>query len=230
MKGGAHQPGTDWEGLRASWTVEDLTDSPILPPGSEKIELWRDEQYGIEAKILGTLYDPTAELLPESGELGVIMPNHRIEGTSHSGIFRYELEHCSVRRASRSSQGILEADLKTSRVRRSTTSERGAQESLIEWYLNAHKGNLLYPRTVRRERKETYRKKTSYPDEETTIEGGGSLTVGGYAYIETPDLSFVLEHAPEETPRAGPRTTPSNTGKSGAGCRTLVLGLASLTW
>ena len=199
MKGGAHLPGTDWEGLRTRWNIENLSESPILPPGSEKIELRRDEQYGIEAKVSGTLNDFTAELLPESGEPGVIVPDHRIEGTSHSGIFRYDLEQCFVRRVSASSKGSFEAELKTSRVRRSTTSERGPQAGLTEFYLNAHKGDLLYPRTVKRERKETYHKEMSYPEEQTSLEGGGSLSVGGYAYVEMPDLGFVLEHAPEET-------------------------------
>ena len=179
--------------------MEGLIESPILPPGSEKIELRRDEQYGIEAKIFGTLDNFTVELLPESGEPGVIIPNHRIEGTSHSGIFRYELEHCSVTRASASSKGRLEANLKTSRVRRSASSERGTQAGLIEWYLNAHKGDLLYPQIVKRELKETYRKEMLHSEEETTFEGGLFLSLGGYAYIKTPNLGFVLEHAPEET-------------------------------
>ncbi len=198
-KGGPYLPGTEWESLRNPWAVDNLVESPILPPGSERVELQRDGQYGIEAKIVGTLEDFTADLLPGTGEPGVIMPDYRIEGASHFGSFGYELDHCVVGSASISGNGRLEADLKTSRARRTATGERGPQAWLTAWYLNAHKGSLLYPRTVRQELEETYRRSRSYPEEETTFKGGGYLTIGGYAYVETPDLCFVLEHAPEET-------------------------------
>ncbi|CAA9463564.1 MAG: hypothetical protein AVDCRST_MAG02-2800 [uncultured Rubrobacteraceae bacterium] len=34
--------------------MEDLAESPVLPSGSEGVELRRDTQHRIEAKILGT--------------------------------------------------------------------------------------------------------------------------------------------------------------------------------
>lgn len=196
--GNAHLPGTEWEGLRTPWTVKNLAESPILPPGTNRVELRRDERYGIEAKIVGTPEGLSADLLSDLGEPGVLVPGHRIEGTSHFGSYLYRLERCVVSSVSVSGTGRLEADLRTSRARRTANGERGTRAWLTEWYLNAHNGSMLYTRAVERELEQTYRRKRSYPEEEAVFEGGGSLALGGYAYVETPDLCFVLEYAPEE--------------------------------
>lgn len=66
----AHFHRIEWEDLQNPWEVEDLAESPMLPRGSERIELRRDEQYRIEAKILGTTDGSSANLLPELGETG----------------------------------------------------------------------------------------------------------------------------------------------------------------
>lgn len=65
----------------------------------------------------------------------------------------------------------LEADLKTYRVRRTASRDRGPRAWLTEWYLNAHDGGLLYPRSVEREFKETYRRDRAYPEEKSVFEG-----------------------------------------------------------
>lgn len=193
----AHLPRIEWEGLRLPWEVEDLAESPILPPGSEKIRLWRDEQYRIAAKIVGTPAGSPSDLLPDHGEVGEIIPDYRIEGTSHHGGYQYELDHCVVNRASMKGEE-LEADLKTYRARRVLTTDSGSQAWLTEWYLNAHKGELLYPRLVKRERQETYRREREYPEEKVTFKGSWTETHGQYAFVETSDLSFAIERVPRD--------------------------------
>lgn len=198
----AHLPRVEWEGLQTPWEVEDLAESAILPPGSERVELRRDEQYRIEAKIFGTLDGSSADLLPDSGNPGEIIPDYRIEGSSHHEGFRYELDHCVVSKTSIDGAGKLEADLKTYRVRRTATRGRGPRAWLTEWYLNAHDGGLLYPRSVEREFKETYRRERECPEEEDVFEGQWTKTSGLYAYVEMPDLGFAVERVPKEL---GPR-------------------------
>ncbi len=193
---GAHFHMIEWEGLQGTWGVEDLAESPMLPPGSERVELRRDEQYRIGAKILGTWQGSSGDLLPDLGETGQIIPDHRIEGSSHHGGFRYELDHCVVGRVS--TRGTeLEADLKTYRVRRTTSRNRGPRAWLTEWYLNAHDRGLLYPRSVEREFKETYRRDRAFPEEKSVFEGRWNRSLGRYAFVETPDLAFAVEPIPK---------------------------------
>lgn len=194
----AHLPRIEWEGLRIPWEVEDLAESPILPPGSESVKLWRDEQYRIGAKIVGTPDGSFADLLPNVGEVGEIIPDYRIEGASRHGGYYYELDHCVVSRASVESTGKLEADLKTYRARRIATTEREPQAWLTEWYLNAHDRALLYTRSVEREFKETHRRKRAYPKEENHFEGIWSQNLGLYAYVGLPDLGFIVERVPQD--------------------------------
>lgn len=196
-KDGAYLGRIEWEGLQDPWNVEDLAESPMLPPGSERIELRRDEQYRIDAKILGHLDGASDDLLPDLGETGTIIPDYRIEGSSHHEAFRYQLDHCVVGRVS--TKGMdLEADLKTYRVRRTAARGRGPGAWLTEWYLNAHNNGLLYPRSVQREFKETYRRDRKYPEEKITFEGQWNRSHGRYAFVETVDLAFALELVPKE--------------------------------
>lgn len=70
-KNGAHFHRIEWEGLQDTWGAEDLAASPMLPPGSERVELRRDDQYRIEAKILGTWDESSGDPLPDLGETGL---------------------------------------------------------------------------------------------------------------------------------------------------------------
>jgi len=193
----AHLPKIEWEGLQTPWEVEDLEDSPVLPPGAERVELRRDERYGIQAKIVGTPEGSSLDLSAEAGEPGDIAPVYRVEGSSHHGGVRYELEHCVLGTISTRGTEELEADLKTHRVRRSAPRGRAERAWLTEWYLNAHDGAMLYPRSVERELKETYRRKRAYPEEEVVFEGHWSKSHGRYAYVETPGLGFAVERVPK---------------------------------
>lgn len=186
-------PRIEWEGLQAPWVVEDLSGSAVLPPGAERVELRRDEQYRIEAKIVGTRDGFAGDLLPDQGEPGEIIPDYKVEGSGSYGNFQYDLDYCVVNQVSVNLAGELEANLQTHRVQRTATSRRGEQVWLTEWYLNAHDRALLYPRLVKRRRKETYHKEREYPEEEVTFEGGWSEALGHYAFVETPDLAFAIE-------------------------------------
>lgn len=192
----AHHHRIEWEGLQNPWMVEDLAESPMLPRGSERVDLRREEQYRIEAKIFGTLDESSANLLPDLGETGEIIPDYRIEGSSHHGGFRYELDHCVVSGAFTNGTE-LEADLKTYRVRRTASRNRGPRSWLTEWYLNAHDKSLLYPRLVEREFKETYGRNREYLEDKVVFEGQWNKSLGRYAFVETPDLAFAVELVPK---------------------------------
>lgn len=68
----AYLRGIEWEGLQEPSEVEDLAESPVLPSGSERVELRRDTQHRIEAKILGTWEGGPANMLPDLEETGLI--------------------------------------------------------------------------------------------------------------------------------------------------------------
>lgn len=194
----AHLPRITWEGMRDRWQVEELGESPVLPPGSQNIEVWRNEHYKIEARITGTLTGLSRDLLPEQGEPGTVAPNYEVQGSSHHGGFGYELSHCLVSRASINSAETFEADLKTYRVRRIRKREAARAAWLTEWYLNSHDEGLLYPRSIDRELTEEYRVKREYPEEEVAFEGEQAGSFGRYAFVETPEVCFALEPIPEE--------------------------------
>lgn len=193
----AHFHKIEWEGLQGTWVVEDLVPSPVLPPGSERIELWRDGQYRIDAKVLGTFKVSSGDPFPDQGNPGEIIQDYRIEGSSHRGGFRYELDHCTVAKVSTTGTE-LEADLRTYRVRRTATRNRGSRTWLTEWYLNMHDRGVIYPRSVKREFKETYRKSREYPEEDSVFEGQWTASSGRYAFVETPELSFAVEPVSKE--------------------------------
>lgn len=203
-KNGAYLSRVEWEALQNPWKVDDLTESPMLPPGSERVELRRDEQYRIEAKIFGTGDVSSNDPLPDLGETGTIIPNYRIEGSSHREGFSYGLDHCVVNRVS--TEGTeLEAELKTYRVCRKATRGLGPRAWLTEWYLNAHDRGVLFSRFVKRGLKETYRREREHPEEKTVFEGQQNETSSQYAFVETPDLAFAAELVPTEFGPSGCR-------------------------
>ncbi len=191
-------PRISWEGLQGKWEIDHLRESTNLPPGSEKIEVWRDDQYKIKAKITGTSNEPK-DLLPGSGEVGIITSTFEIEGSSDYGMVDYRLEHCLLSGISyKYLENSFEADLKTYSVRRILSREWSQRVWLTEWYLNSHKSMLPYPRLVEREFKEEYRKKRESFGEDVTFEGAGMSTSDRYAFIETPEVSFVVEPVVKE--------------------------------
>jgi hypothetical protein len=194
----ANLPRIEWEGLANKWEVSELADSPVLPPGSQKIEIWRDEQYKIGAKIVGTPAGSPSDLLLDQGQPGKIIPDYRIEGSSSLGRFFYQLDHCIVNGVSIRWPEQFEGDLKTYRARRAVTREETPRAWLTEWYLNAHDGALLYPRNVQRDLKETYHRKRELPEEDAVFEGNWPASHGRYAYVDTPAASFIVERVPKE--------------------------------
>jgi hypothetical protein len=137
----------------------------------------------------------------DEGELGEIMRTHRVEGSDDHGLFRYELEHCTLGTVSTRGIRELEAELRTYRVRR-TAAEPGERAWLTQWYLNAPRNELIYTRLVRRERRETYRRERENPRVEDAFGENWHRSSGRHAFVETPDFGFVVERVPKEL---GPR-------------------------
>jgi hypothetical protein len=48
----------EWESLQQKYEIEELSSPDSLPLGTEKIEIYRDESYSINMKIMGRLDDP----------------------------------------------------------------------------------------------------------------------------------------------------------------------------
>lgn len=66
----------EWEEFQRSWNIERLTKPDALPPGAEKAEVWRDDNYNIRARITGTRANLLQNLTPP-GPPGTIL--HPIE-------------------------------------------------------------------------------------------------------------------------------------------------------
>ena len=191
----------EWEGLQGKWEIEDLKESPILPSGSRKIEVWRDEQYKIKAKVTGTPTDALGGMFPEYAEPGTIVPHFEVNGSDLYGRIDYKLSNCAVKSTLLRGNESFEAGLITHRVRRSFLKRECAETAwLTKWYLNAYRRNtsLLYPRSVKRELKEEYRKEREFLGEDITFEGYRKGALGLCAFVETPDVSFVVQPVPNE--------------------------------
>ena len=191
----------EWEGLQGKWEIEKLKESPILPSASQNIEVWRDEQYKIKAKVTGTPTDVLGGMFPDHIEPGSIVPSVELNGSDLDGRINYKLSNCAVKRTSQIGSDSFEADLVTHRVRRSFLKRESEETAwLTEWYLNSYSKNtpLLYPRPVKRELKEEYRKEREFLGEEITFEGYRKGVVGLCAFVETLDVNFLVQPVPNE--------------------------------
>jgi len=191
----------EWEGLQGKWEIEKLKESPILPSASQKIKVWRDEQYKIKAKVTGTPTDALGGMFPDHVEPGSIVPSVELNGSDLNGRIDYKLSGCAVESTSQTGNESFEASLVTRRVRRTFLKRESAETAwLTEWYLNSYSKNtpLLYPRPVKRELKEEYRKEREFLGEDITFEGYRKGTVGLCAFVETPDVSFLVQPVPKE--------------------------------
>jgi len=198
---GPHLSRIEWEGLQGKWEIEERKESSILPSASQKIEVWRDEQYKLKAKVTGTPTDALGGMFPDYLEPGTLVPSVELNGSDLYGTIDYKLSNCAVKSTSQRGNESFEADLVTHRVRRRFLKRESAEMAwLTEWYLNSYSRNtpLLYPRPVKRELKEEYRKEREFLGEEITFEGYRKGALGRCAFVETPDVSFLVQPVPNE--------------------------------
>jgi hypothetical protein len=95
----------EWEHYGGKWTIGELKPSKALPRGAEKVEVWRSEDYGLKAKLSGTIEGEMIDLHPPV-ELGSLIPLFEIEGSDHTPNAPGERSRVSIcrRRISRSSR------------------------------------------------------------------------------------------------------------------------------
>jgi hypothetical protein len=197
---GPYLAGMEWEALQDKWEIDDLKESPALPRGAEKISIWRNDQYKIEARVTGTPTGTGDEMLPDYGGPATIMPNIEIEGSGMHGSFDYRLSHCVPGRISERRGESFEVELTTHSVRRMLPRRGPATPAwLTEWYLNGYPGrSFIYPRLAHRELKEEYRKEREFIGLNEMFEGAQSESSNPCAFVETSEVNFVVEPVPDK--------------------------------
>jgi hypothetical protein len=190
----------EWEALQDTWEIEDPKESPALPRGAEKIHVWRNDRYKIEAKVMGTPTGSEDDMLPNYGEPGTIMPDFEIEGSGMLGEVLYQLSHCVPGRVTVKAGESFRADLTTYRVQRTSwRREPTPPVWLTEWYLNAYRRRpFIYTRIVQRELKEEYRKERDFLGVDITFRGQELGSTSKCAFVETSDVSFIVEPVPKD--------------------------------
>jgi hypothetical protein len=196
---GPHLSRVEWEALQDKWEIENLKESPALPQGAEKIDLWRNGQYQIEARVTGMLTGRMDDMLPEYGKPGTIVPDFEIRGSGIYGEADYILSHCVPGRISVKGDKSFEAELKTYRAQRTfRPSELTPPAWLTEWYLNAQGSrSFIYPRLATREYREEYRKRRTFLGEDITFGGDELASSSPCAFVETSEVSFIIDPVPD---------------------------------
>ena len=126
-----------------------------MPPGAQKAEVWRNENYGIRAKFSGTTEGSRIDIHPER-EVGALIPLFEINGSDERGIIDYKIGPCALDEVRASSvtdrdtgapTADYEADLYVLGARWTARHGDPAEaEWLSEWYLNGPRLPLMYPR------------------------------------------------------------------------------------
>ena len=84
----------EWENFGHRWKIESLEPSESLPQGAEKVEVWRNENYKLEATISGTIEGSHIDLHPKV-EVGSLIPLFEINGSDERGRVNYEIGPCA---------------------------------------------------------------------------------------------------------------------------------------
>jgi hypothetical protein len=197
----------EWEDFEHRWKLDTLEQSESLPPGAQKAEVWRNENYGLRAKFSGTTEGSRIDIHPE-GEVGALSPLFEIHGSDERGIIDYKIGPCALREVR--SSGVkdrdtgaptadYEADLYVLGARWTARHGDPAEaEWLSEWYLNGPRLPLMYPRGSGTKLTESYERERGLPgNEEDSFEETKQLGVTRFVFVETDDLSFLVQHSPK---------------------------------
>lgn len=197
----------EWDSFGRGWKLKTLKPSESLPPGAEKAEVWRNDEYALRAKISGKMIGSTVGILPEV-KAGELIPLMDVQGSDDIGFAEYKIGPCIVGNilssgwADRDADPPVvnyEAELVTQRAEWKNPHRHASEaEWLSEWYLNGPH-DVIYPRGGVTELIERYERKRELP------EGGSDsfdwekrMSGVSFAFVSTPDFNFVVQHVPKE--------------------------------
>ena len=197
----------EWEHLYGGWKIEKLKWSESLPQGAEKVEVWRDEDYELKAKVVGTIEGTRIDIHPK-GEAGSLIPLFELEGSDNLGILDYVIGSCAVGKIlsnewkdKDSDPPVIgyEAELLFSGVRWSNRHVNSSETNwLSEWYLNGPRDSFMYRRGSVTRLEEKYQRERNLPDNnEDIFEETKSIAGTSFAFVQTDDLSFLVQQTPK---------------------------------
>lgn len=194
----------EWEGFTSKIEIKKIKESESIPKGAETIEIWRDDNYKLNGRILGE-YDGhgLGNMDKEEGIAGTNMPSIEIEGTDHYGFISYKLSHCyiggisnQVTRLDSNPKTNFVANLMIYHVEKKQLTDMKS-DLLIEWYLNGPSGSFIFPRSTERQFKEDFIRKR-FDDEEKLYPGTyNEENTRDFAFVELENRSFIIQAVPK---------------------------------
>jgi hypothetical protein len=196
----------EWEVLKDKIIIQNLTSLGELPKGSQRIEVWRDEQYKIRAKVYGTISSGNDEHRErEKGVAGTEAPTFSVEGTDVTGLYKYTLNYCFIENIQQKSVlnggdyiTTFEAELATFEVKiQSTVKEQSVWH--VEWFLNGPDDLYLFPRSTERSFSQTYvRERISVDRGSKSYPGSASERHSrDFAFVDTGEVKYILSKVPK---------------------------------
>ena len=207
----------EWESLQQKYEIEELSSPDSLPLGTEKIEIYRDESYSINMKIMGRLDDPNEmehwlKVWNPVAENSYFAPSleFKLSGVNN---FNYNLilsgcyfqgsrsfpisrnHHTSIRYPFR-----FEAAFSISKVcktpKKPSNDEYEQSEWLTEWYLNSPREDF-YSRLTKRDFTEEYKRIRIDLEEKSFKFPPSSNYNVDHSFIQLEDFSFLIHSVPE---------------------------------
>ena len=87
----------EWEGFTNKLEIDKIEEAEFIPKGAETIEIWRDDNYKLKGRILGSYEGPMDEPRGNNKHIaGTIVPSIEIEGSADYGMISYKLSHCYI--------------------------------------------------------------------------------------------------------------------------------------
>jgi hypothetical protein len=199
----------EWEHFGGPWKIEMLEPSQDLPPGAEKAEVWRNEDYELKAKVAGTLEGTEIDIHPR-GEAGSLIPLFELRGSGEYDILDYEIGSCVIGEILSSEWKDddrdppligYEAEILLSGARWNNRHVSTSETKwLSEWYLNGPRHPFIYSRGSVTRLEEKYERQRNLPgNEKDVFEEAKSMSgARNLAFIEAESLSFLVQHTPKK--------------------------------
>lgn len=191
----------EWEALNTPCEIDDVDQSDNIPQKADKIRLWRNELYKLNASISGTSnisdrYKPIEDSTPGKRIVPFV-----VKGYSHHRTREYELDQCYIGAINKKmpNEGMYkyEADLHVHGINIKSNNDLDI-DWLTDWYLNGS-GDILYPRSTERKTSNKYERKRDSIDEKTGQYNGGYVEAYSrdYALVQADKIKFLVTHVPK---------------------------------
>jgi hypothetical protein len=193
----------EWEGLQQNYQITTLMTVDDLPPGSETIEVGRDDSYDIVGKVSGVFTDyleRTRFFLP-GVVYGSEVPRFDIEGSDERKGDQYMLRGCSmggVRQTSGVRTGPFEGWVSAPYVHKRKNKDSETSR-LTEWCLNGPQ-DPVYTRVTARTVESPFERRRIFPHNQQAIQSDvrqQRLDLD-FFFVDLPNLSFVVHKVPQE--------------------------------